>query len=228
MTNKVVKALASSGLFAVLSVALIGFSMTGSPTVSAQSPPNPPAAFHGDVEVDGDPVPAGTLIEAVIDGEVCGDARTGEAGSAGSSSYYVYVEAMAPAAPDCGTAGETVVFYIGGEATGRVGGSGTWNNSLAQRVDLSYTTPATATATTTTGTGTATATTTGTGGTPGTGTPGTGTGGTAVKTNTPKAPGTGLGTTAEGDGSATWLFAAIGLGAIAFGASGVAVARRSR
>lgn len=44
---------------------------------------------------------------------------------------------------------------------------------------------------------------------------------------TPGAPTTGD-TLAQGGSSANWLFAAIGLGALAFGASGVAVARRSR
>lgn len=50
---------------------------------------------------------------------------------------------------------------------------------------------------------------------------------TTTRTSTPGAPVTGD-TLAQGGSSANWLFAAIGLGALAFGASGVAVARRSR
>ncbi len=46
-------------------------------------------------------------------------------------------------------------------------------------------------------------------------------------TATPRPPSTGE-TFAQGGTSANWLFAAIGLGAIAFGVSGAAVARRSR
>lgn len=46
-------------------------------------------------------------------------------------------------------------------------------------------------------------------------------------TATPKPPSTGS-ALAEGGSSANWLFAALGLGAIAFGVGGLTVARRSR
>lgn len=208
--TKVVKALAASGLFAVLSVALIGISMSmGSGTASAQTPPNPPSAFHGTVTVDGTPAGAGTLIEAVVDGTVCGAGYTGAAGTAGASSYALQVSAFEPqgvgGGVNCGTPGDTVIFYIGGKAVGKVGGSGTWNNSTVQQVNLTYTTP-----------------------TPTPSPSATAGAGTATSTATPKAPGTGLGTAADGGDMPGWLFATIGLGAIAFGASGVAVARRSR
>lgn len=214
--TKLMKALAASGLFAVLSVALIGISMSnGTGTASAQTPPNPPSAFHGTVTVDGTPAGAGTLIEAVVDGTVCGSGYTGAAGTAGASSYALQVSAFDPqgvgGGVNCGTPGDTVLFYIGGKAVGKVGGSGTWNNSTVQRVDLTYTTPTPTPSVTASVTASATAGT-----------------GTAAATSTPKAPGTGLGTAAGGGDTPGWLFAAIGLGAIAFGASGVAVARRSR
>lgn len=207
--TKVVKALAASGLFAMLAIALVGLPM-GAKTVDAQSPPAPPSAFYGSVTVDGSLVGSNVLIEAVVDGTVCGSDYTD-----GSSVYSLYVESMQPAAPNCGVSGDTVLFYIGGVATGRLGGSGVWNNSIAQEVNLSYTTPTVAPTTTTPDNGTATTTAT------------TGTG-TATKTATPKAPGTGSGLAGDGSDAPAWLFAALGLGAIAFGASGVAVARRSR
>lgn len=51
---------------------------------------------------------------------------------------------------------------------------------------------------------------------------------TATVTATPRVPDTGSAALAEGGSSANWLFAALGLGAIAFGVGGVTVARRSR
>jgi hypothetical protein len=45
---------------------------------------------------------------------------------------------------------------------------------------------------------------------------------------TPRPPATGSGFTAGGDSTATWLFAAFGLAALAFGVGGATVARRSR
>jgi len=50
---------------------------------------------------------------------------------------------------------------------------------------------------------------------------------TATATATPKPPSTGS-ALAEGGSSANWLFAALGLGAIAFGVGGLTVARRTR
>jgi hypothetical protein len=49
-----------------------------------------------------------------------------------------------------------------------------------------------------------------------------------VTSKTPGAPDTGSGVTTGDTGTATWLFAALALGVVAFGASGIAVARRSR
>jgi len=212
--TKVVKALAASGLFAMIAIALVGLPM-GAKMVDAQSPPAPPSAFYGNVTLDGELVGNNVLVEAVVDGTVCGSDYTD-----GSSVYSLYVESMQPSAPSCGVAGDTVLFYIGGVATGQLGGSGVWNNSIAQQVNLSYTTPTTVP--TETSTATATVTTTpddddddddddnG------------------AATATPKAPTTGTGAAGTGSDASSMLFAALGLGAVALGAGGVAVARRSR
>ncbi len=206
--TKVVKALAASG-FAVLAVALFGIAMSSSAqTASAQTPPAAPSAFFGDVSVDGAPVAKGTLIEAVVNGSVCGDGRAGDPGTGGDDNYAIQVRAFDPqgvGGEDCGSTGDTVIFYIGGVSAGMVGGTGVWNSSTAQRVDLSYTTPTVAPTTS------------------GSTTPGAGT-----ATSTPKAPTTGAGLGTGDSGTATWLYVALGLGAVAFGASGVAVARKSR
>lgn len=50
----------------------------------------------------------------------------------------------------------------------------------------------------------------------------------ASPTSTPKPPPTGSGLAGGSDDSAVWLFAALGLGVLAFGVGGAAVARRSR
>lgn len=51
---------------------------------------------------------------------------------------------------------------------------------------------------------------------------------TATASATPKAPTTGSGTSSSSGGTAVWLFVALGLGAVAFGAGGLTVARKSR
>jgi hypothetical protein len=186
MTN-VLKLLGGGWLAAVLGVAL--FAMSGAlnaPTVDAQSPPNPPARFVGTVLVDGQAPAAGTLIEARVGSATCGVATTFQSGS--ESRYSLDVQALEPAAPNCGVDGSVVTFYIGGKLAAQ---TGSWKNYELNQLNLTYTTP------------------------------------TATVTATPKAPTTGE-TLAQGGTSANWLFAAMGLGAIAFGASGLAVARRSR
>jgi len=51
---------------------------------------------------------------------------------------------------------------------------------------------------------------------------------TPTVTATPKPPVVGNTATASSDAAATWLFVALGLGALAFGVGGATVARRSR
>jgi len=51
---------------------------------------------------------------------------------------------------------------------------------------------------------------------------------TPTEAPTPKPPDTGTGTMDGGSVNATWLFAALGLGALAFGAAGLQAVRRSR
>jgi hypothetical protein len=211
---------------ALAGVALFGMAMSSNATtVSAQTPPAPPSAFFGDVTLDGAPVATNTLIEAVINGTVCGDARTGDAGTDGPDSYAIQVDAAGPGDEDCGETGDVVSFYIGGVATGQLGGTAPFNSSTATRVDLSFTTPTTAPTTVTTTPGTATATVTNTPDGDDDDDDDDDDNGTA--TATPKAPTTGSGFTTTDGGSATWLFVALGLGAVALGATGVAASRRS-
>ena len=188
----VLKLLGGGWLAAVLGVALLGLAGTfGATTVSAESPPNPPARFVGSVLVDGVAPAAGTTIEARIGNASCGVTTTFNAG--GESRYVVDSPALDPGAnPNCGVEGAVVSFYIGGKKAAE---TGSWKNYELNTVNLTYTTP------------------------------------TVTVTATPKGPVTGntpvIGT-ASSDSAATWLFVALGLGALAFGVGGATVARRSR
>jgi hypothetical protein len=166
--------------------------------VAAESPPNPPARFVGSVLVDGQAPAPGTSIEARVGSSTCGVTTTFMQGS--EARYALDVPALDPGAnPNCGTDGATVLFYIGGRLAEQ---SGSWRNYDINIVNLTYTTP--------TPTPTPEATTPGT-----------------TVTPTPRPPSTGTGAVA-GDGTAVWLFALLGAGALAFGVGGATVARRSR
>ena len=185
--TKVLKVLGGGWLAAMLAIAMVA-------TVSAESPPNPPARFVGSVLVDGQAPAAGTLIEARIGNTTCGASTVFMAG--GEARYVIDSPALDPGAtPNCGVDGATVTFYIGGKLARE---TGSWKNYQLNTVNLSYVTPTPA---------------------PGTGTPG--------ASVTPKPPVTGN-TLGEDNGSANWLFAVLGLSALALGAGGVTVARRSR
>lgn len=204
--TKVLKVLGGSWLAAVLGVVLFAASgALSATTVSAESPPNPPSRFVGSVLVDGQPAASGTLIEARIGAATCGVTTVFMA--SGQARYVVDSPALDPGAtPNCGVDGAVVTFYVGGRLASE---TGSWHNYQLNTVNLSVVTvTATATATVTT-------------------TPGTGTGTTPTASITPRPPVTGN-SFGESSDSANWLFAVLGIGALALGAGGVTVARRSR
>ncbi len=188
--TKVLKLLGGGWLAAVLGVVLFAASgALGATTVSAESPPNPPARFVGSVLVDGQAPAGGTLIEARIGSSTCGATTVFTAG--GEARYVIDSPALDPGAnPNCGVDGAVVTFYIGGKLAKE---SGSWKNYQLNTVNLSYVTPTPTTA-----------------------------------TATPKPPVTGSGLSADSSNSANWLFAVLGLGALAFGVGGATVARRTR
>ncbi|MEO8539281.1 MAG: hypothetical protein ABI577_06030 [bacterium] len=190
--TKVLKLLGGGWLAAVLGVVLFAASgALGATTVSAESPPNPPARFVGSVLVDGQAPAGGTLIEARIGSSTCG--ATTVFAASGEARYVIDSPALDPGAnPNCGVDGAVVTFYIGGKLAAQ---TGTWHNYQLNTVNLTYTTP------------TPTA--------------------SASPSATPKPPVTGTGPASDGN-SATWLYAVLGLGALAFGVGGATVARRSR
>lgn len=189
--TKVLKLLTGGWLAAVLGVALFAASGAFSAdTASAESPPSPPARFAGTVKVDGQSVPAGTVIEARIGNAACGVTQTFMQGN--ESRYVLDVPALDPgASPNCGVDGAVVTFYIGGKKAAE---TGTWRNYELNQLNLTYTTP----------------------------TP------TATASPTPRPPATGETFAAGGSSSAGWVFALAGLGILAFGVGGAAVARRAR
>jgi len=194
-----VRKLLAGSVAVVLGALLFGLSGFNAPQASAETPPAPPARFTGTVTVDGAAVAAGTLIEARIDGATCGVTTTFMSGS--SARYVLDSPADQPGAAGCGAESKAVSFYIGGKLAAQ---TGSWANYQLNLVDLTYVTP--------TPTPTATATATAEPTTP---------------SATPKPPSTGTGTE-SGSSAATILFAALGLGALAFGMGGVLATRRSR
>lgn len=194
--SKVMRRLAGSGLAAVLGVLLVGLSSSlGAHEAAAQSPPNPPSRFAGSVTVDGQAVPAGTVITAQIGSASCGATSTFTVGA--EARYTLDVPALEPAgAPNCGTDGAAVTFFIGAL---RANETGSWRNFDLNVLNLTATTPVSPTPTTPGG------------------------GGTAVPT--PRPPTTGQGTVDNGSGSTLFLALGIGALALAAAGAASAVRR---
>jgi len=215
--SKFAKWLGGIGFAAALGIMLFGLSGAFSPTgAAAETPPNPPARFGGTVKVDGVTPPAGTVVEARIGSTSCGVTSVDSAGR-----YIIEVAAFDPGAkPNCGTyndatnTGSVVTFYVGGQLASQ---TGICKNFQFNPLDLTVVT-VTPTVTVTVPAGTTTPT--GTATTPG------GTGTTAPST-TPRPPVAGQVTSSD-DSSMLLVLAIVGIGALAFGVGGTAVARRGR
>lgn len=185
--------LGAGSLGVAAGVLLLGFSgAMNAATVSAESPPNPPARFAGTVLVNGQPATAGTTVEAKIGSTTCGVTTVFSQG--GNANYVLDSPALDPGAnPNCGTEDAAVAFYVGGQKANE---TGSWKNYQLNNLNLTVTT-ATATP--------------------------------ATASPTPKGPVVGSGVASTGSSSSSsWMFAILGLGALAFGATGIAAARRSR
>ena len=127
-----------------LITAALGLSLVAVSAASAESPPNPPSRFVGNVTVNGAPATAGTTIEARIGTTTCGTSSVFIA--SGEARYVVDSPALDPGAnPNCGTDGAVVTFYVGGQKANE---SGSWKNYQLNTVNLTVT-PATAVPSTT-------------------------------------------------------------------------------
>lgn len=205
--TKVLKMLGGGGLAAVLGVVLLGLSgALNASTVSAESPPNPPSRIVGSVKVDGVNAPAGTTVEARIGNASCGVTTVFTANN--ESRYAVDVPALDPGAtPNCGTDGAVISFFVGGRKANE---TGTWANYQLGTVNLTVTTQATATASPSASPGASPSAS------------------AAVPSATVRPPATGNTADGAGESAAIWLFALVGMGALAFGVGGATIARRGR
>lgn len=179
-----------------------GSLLLGASGAFAQSPPSPPSRFVGTVTVNGAAAKTGAVVTAQVNGNACGSGNVGDASAGGANRYKIDVPAADPAASvQCGKDGDTVSFFVDGVKANE---TGTWHNYQLGQVNL------TVTAATNTPTSSATPSSTG----------------TAVVTSTPKVANTGTGVAGGGSSAPAWLFALLGMGAIAFGIGGVAAAKR--
>ncbi len=125
---------------------IVGIGAVGmAPAAAATPQDNFPAAYYGEVTINGDPAPAGTVIEAAVNGTVRGTITTEQEGAYGGpelTDRKLEVNGTAPA-----DTGAPVVFYIDGPSTDRTvvdqPGSGAiqWESGAHERVDLSVTVP---------------------------------------------------------------------------------------
>jgi len=94
-----------------------------------QAQPSPPATFAGTVRVDGQNVPDGTPVLALINGKLCGEGSR-EPGQKGTwtanqddadlgirtgDSIYIVDVASDSQTPGCGTEGAIVTFQVAGQ-----------------------------------------------------------------------------------------------------------------
>ena len=123
---------------AAVTVAAIAGAMVVN-VAGAQSPPNPPSRFVGNIVVDGAPAAAGTLVEARIGAVTCGATTVFMSG--GEARYVLDSPASDPAQnPNCGADGSTVTFYVAGKQAAE---TGSWANYKLNTVNLTVTTAAT-------------------------------------------------------------------------------------
>ena len=128
-------------LVRALTIAVVLFTVVASGAAVAQELPDFPANYYGEVTIDGDPAPAGTVIEAEIDGTVKGSLEIASAGAFGGPRAEDGKLNVQP-----GSEGDAVQFFLRG-SFGRVpadtvepaaGGTPvTWSNGTVEEVNLS-------------------------------------------------------------------------------------------
>ena len=99
---------------------------------AARAVPPLPSSFWGEVTLDGAPVPAGTLVEALVDGRVCGRTRT--ILYEGRAHYALNALGDDPSTPEVegGRDGEALDLAVEGVPIA----TGTWRSGTNVRVDL--------------------------------------------------------------------------------------------
>ena len=112
-------------LFIIL-IAMVLFSIPLC-TAIAQSPPSPPCRFYGIVNLEGKPVPDGTVITAVVEGDTY---TTVTPAIYGSSTYAIKIEPLPGMSYDEGT---PVAFIVGDYLAEQ---TGTWETGGNFRLDI--------------------------------------------------------------------------------------------
>lgn len=110
--------------------------MTSSLSIGAAgAQPAPPATFVGTVRIDGQSVPDGTPVLALVNGNVCGkssrepgqegtwtlDKDVADLGMHAGDSIYIVDVASDSQTPGCGTEGALVTFQVAGRTTHETG-----------------------------------------------------------------------------------------------------------
>ncbi len=184
-----------------------GSLLLGASGAFAQSPPSPPSRFVGTVTVNGAAAKTGAVVTAQVNGNACGSGNVGDASAGGANRYKIDVPAADPAATvQCGKDGDTVSFFVDGVKANE---TGTWHNYELGQVNLTVTSSTASPTPSATSSGTPSATNTST-----------------APSVTPNGPNTGSGVAGGGTSAPAWLFALLGMGAVAFGLGGVAAAKR--
>jgi hypothetical protein len=113
----------------LVTILLLMTSTLGTSVAKAQ--PSPPATFAGTVKVDGQRVPDGTPVLALVNGNLCGessrepgqkgtwtvDKDVADLGMHAGDSIYIMDVASDSQTPGCGTEGATVTFLVNGQPT---------------------------------------------------------------------------------------------------------------
>ncbi|WP_435359999.1 PKD domain-containing protein [Haloarchaeobius sp. DFWS5] len=116
--------------------------LAGTANAATTAPPDTPAAYYGQVLVNGQPAPAGVELVAVVDGEVRGSVTTGEDGTyGGAGSFDEKLEVSGDKSED---AGATVSFRVAGAPADT---TTTWESGDHREVDVDLSDTAAPTAT---------------------------------------------------------------------------------
>ncbi|ELZ48305.1 hypothetical protein C464_07505 [Halorubrum coriense DSM 10284] len=79
----------STPIAVVIVSVLVVSAVAGAPAAVAQDgPPPTPAAYFGDVTIDGEPAPEGVEVTAYVDGELRGSLTTTQTGSYSGPSAF--------------------------------------------------------------------------------------------------------------------------------------------
>jgi len=116
-------------------LATVAVGVAGTP-VAADDELDPAAAYYGEVTIDGEPAPVGTVISAEIDGEERASVTIEEAGVFGSDDWGDDANLVVPGSAD-DDGGEAVTFLVNGEPADTDPAPIEWESGTTSEVSLS-------------------------------------------------------------------------------------------